>query len=93
MQEYFFSDDNIANQTKKLIFNLELSEEQLNKDVILKCKKIIVNHMKDTFNKYGKIKPSSTSTQEYLKQLNKKSLSDCLRLITNKKKNYPKKIM
>ena len=93
MQEYFFSDDNIANQTKKLIFNLELTEDQLNKDVILKCKKIIVNHMKDTYTKYGKIKPTSTSTQEYLKQLNKKSLSDCLRLITNKKQEQVKPII
>ena len=47
MQEYFFSEDNITNQTKKLIINLELTEDQLNKDVVLKCRKIILNHMKD----------------------------------------------
>ena len=84
MQEYFFSEDNITNQTKKLIINLELTEDQLNKDVVLKCRKIILNHMKDVFTKYGNSKPSNVNVPDFIKKLNVKSLSDCIRMFEEK---------
>ena len=46
MERYFFSQQNIFGLTKKLIIYLELEEGQINKDVIEKCKKIMVNFMK-----------------------------------------------
>jgi hypothetical protein len=85
MDEIYFSENNIAMQTKKLILNLELPEDQINKDLVLKCKKIITNHMKETYHKYGNLKPQNVSSKEYLEKLNRKSISDCFRLISNKK--------
>ena len=87
MEEYFFSEKNISDLTKKLILNLELSKEQLNKDVVMKCKKIIINHMKDTYSKYGDNKPPSISSKDYVIKMNNKSLKDCIKIFDNKKKN------
>ena len=85
MEEYFFSEKNIGDLTKKLILNLELTKDQLNKDVVLKCKKIIVNHMNDTFYKYGNSKPSSISSKDYIIKMNNKSLKDCIKVFDNRK--------
>ena len=85
MERYFFSQQNIFNLTKKLIIYLELDEGQINKEVIEKCKKIIINFMKAIFDKYGNKKPNNMSNEEYLDKLNKKSLSECLRTFNNKK--------
>ena len=40
MEEIFLSTKNIANLTKKLIINLDLDEKQVNRDTVIKCKKI-----------------------------------------------------
>ena len=50
MDKLYFSENNIATQTKKLILNLELPEEQINRDVVLKCKKIICLSTIDTYS-------------------------------------------
>jgi len=84
MDKYFFAENNVASQTKKLILNLELPENEINRDVVIKCKKIITNHMKETFNKYGNSKPQKINSKDYMEKLNNKSLSDCLRVINNK---------
>ena len=54
MDEFYFSENNIAAQTKKLILNLELPEDQINREVVMKCKKIITNQMKETSKKLMK---------------------------------------
>lgn len=89
MEEYFFSDTNISSQTKKLILHLELEEQQINREVVLKCKKIIINYMKITYDKYGTKRPYNISKSDYLEKLNKKSLNDCLKTIYNKKEQTP----
>jgi hypothetical protein len=61
MDEIFLSEKNIANQTKKLILYLNLEKEQLTKETVLKCKKIIQNSMDTTFSKYGDRKPDNFS--------------------------------
>ncbi len=85
MDKYFFSEKNVGDLTKKLILNLQLSEDQINKDVVVKCKKIIVNHMNETYDKYANIKPESISTRNYIGKMNNKSLKDCLRVFDVKK--------
>ena len=50
MEEYFFSEKNVGDLTKQLILNLELGQDQLNKDVVFKCKNIITKQMKNTFS-------------------------------------------
>ena len=85
MKKVFLSEKNIANQTKKLITLLNLEPEQLTKDTVIKCKKIIVNSMEMTFDKYGEKKPESIAPVEYLDKMNKKSLSDCLKIFDHKK--------
>ena len=87
MEEYFFSEKNIGDLTKKLILNLELSEKQINRSVVLKCKKIILNHMNMTFEKYGKNKPQNMPIAEFIEKLNKKSINDCIKIINNKSNN------
>lgn len=72
MDKLYFSENNIATQTKKLILNLELPEEQINRDVVIKCKKIISNHMKDTYEKYASAKPPNVNSKDYIEKLNKK---------------------
>ena len=78
MEEIFLSTKNIANLTKKLIINLDLDENQVNRDTVIKCKKIIQNSMEAVFDKYGNRKPSDISAVDYIDKLNKKSLSDCI---------------
>jgi hypothetical protein len=85
MDEIFLSEKNIANQTKKLILYLNLEKEQLTKDTVLKCKKIIENSMQSTFAKYGDRKPNNISLVEYIDKMNKKSLSDCVKVFDTKK--------
>ena len=80
MEQIFLSQENIINLTKKLILYLELDESQINKEVIMKCKKIIFNYMNAIFDKYGNRKPQNISTREFIEKLNKKSLSDCIRM-------------
>ena len=87
MDKLYFSENNIANQTKKLILNLELPEDQINREVVLKCKKIITNHMKETFEKYGSAKPTGANPNEFVDKLNKKSLSDCIRVFSEKQES------
>ena len=53
MEQVFLCQENIINLTKKLILYLELDESQINKEVIIKCKKIISNYMYAIFDKYG----------------------------------------
>ena len=53
MEKIFLSQQNIISLTKKLILYLELDETQINKEVVLKCKKIITNYMNVVFDKYG----------------------------------------
>ena len=53
MEQIFLSQENIINLTKKLILYLELDESQINREVIMKCKKIIYNYMNAIFDKYG----------------------------------------
>ena len=85
MEEYFFSEKNVSDLTKQLILNLELGQDQLNKDVVMKCKKIITNHMKDTYTKYGNNKPSNIGAKEYIGKMNNKSLKDCMQMFDIKK--------
>jgi hypothetical protein len=85
MEKVFLSEKNIANQTKKLITYLDLEPDQLTRETVIKCKKIIVNSMDTTFSKYGDKKPENITTVEYIDKLNKKSLSDCLKIFDNKK--------
>jgi hypothetical protein len=87
MEQIFLSQENIINLTKKLILYLELDESQINKEVIMKCKKIISNYMNAIFDKYGNKKPQNISTREFLEKLNKKSLSDCIRMFEEKKQS------
>ena len=42
MEKIFLSQQNIISLTKKLILYLELDETQINKEVVLKCKKIMI---------------------------------------------------
>ena len=45
MKKVFLSEKNVANQTKKLITLLNLEPEQLNRDTVIKCKKIIFRRL------------------------------------------------
>ena len=85
MDKYFFSEKNVGDLTKKLILNLQLSEDQINKDVVVKCKKIIVNHMNETYDKYGNIKPENITSRNYIAKMNSKSIKDCIKVFDNKK--------
>ena len=85
MEEIFLSTRNIANLTKKLIIHLDLDENQVNKDTVLKCKKIIQNSMESVFDKYGNRKPTEIPLVDYVDKLNKKSLSDCIKIFDYKK--------
>ena len=49
MDKLYFSENNIAAQTKKLILNLELPDQQINRDVVLKCTKIISEFLSNIF--------------------------------------------
>jgi len=86
MKKYFFSQNNITYLTKKLIILLNLDKEEITKEIIIKCNKIILNFMTLIFEKYGNMKPPNITDEVYIDKLNKKSLSDCLRTINNKKK-------
>jgi hypothetical protein len=93
MEKIFLSQENIINLTKKLILYLELDESQINREVIIKCKKIISNYMNAIFDKYCNKKPPNISSRDFLEKLNKKSLSDCIRMFEEKKqsnKNNPR---
>ena len=70
MEEYYFSEKNVGELTKQLILNLELGQDELNKDVVFKCKKIISNQMKNTFDKYGNQKPNTISSKDYIGKMN-----------------------
>ena len=85
MNEIYLSDKNVANQTKKLIAYLNLDTDQINKNTVLKCKQIIVNSMNTTFDKYGRRRPPEISVVEYIDKMNKKSLSDCIKIFEEKK--------
>ena len=85
MKKVFLSEKNITNQTKKLITLLNLEPEQLNRNTVINCKKIITNSMAVTFDKYGERKPENITPVEYLDKMNKKSLSDCLKVFESKK--------
>jgi hypothetical protein len=85
MDEIFLSGKNVDNQTKKLIVYLNLDKRQLNRDTVLKCRKIIANSMTETYDKYGERKPNNVSITEYIDKLNKKSLSDCIKILDAKK--------
>ena len=85
MEEIFLSEKNVANQTKKLIAYLNLDRDQLTKETVLKCKQIIVNSMNTTNNKYGDRKPEDISLVEYIDKMNKKSLSDCIKIFDARK--------
>lgn len=87
MESIFLSNKNINSQTKKLVIYLNLDEEQLTKDTVFKCRKIILNSMILIFDKYGNKKPHNIPIIEYINKLNKKSLSECIKLIEAKKNN------
>ena len=42
MEQFFFSEKNVSDLTKQLILNLDLNKNDLNRDVVIKCKKIIL---------------------------------------------------
>ena len=85
MDEIYLSDKNVANQTKKLIAYLNLDRDQLTKNTVLKCKQIIINSMNSTYNKYGDRRPEDISLVEYIDKMNKKSLSDCIKVFDARK--------
>lgn len=85
MKKVFLSEKNIANQTKKLITYLNLEPDELNRNTIINCKKIIMKTMDATFDKYGEKKPEDMSVVEFLDKINKKSLSDCLKIFDGQK--------
>ena len=74
MEEYYFSEKNVGDLTKQLILNLELGQNELNKDVVMKCKKIITNQMKNTFDRFGNQKPNNIGSKEYIVKMNLKSI-------------------
>ena len=48
-----------------------------NKDVVFKCKKIVTNQMKNTFDRYGNQKPDNISAKEYIGKMNNKTPTFC----------------
>ena len=80
MEEYFFSEKNVGDLTKQLITNLELGQNELNNDVVIKCRNIIVKQMKNTYDRFGNQKPNNIGTKEYIAKMNNKSLKDCMKI-------------
>ena len=82
MDKFFFSEKNVARQSTTLERHLNIKD---NPDAKKKCKKLLVQQMKSVYGNYGSKKPSNMKPNEFLDRLNKKSISECVRICEENK--------
>ena len=87
MNQYFLSEENIINQTKLFIRFLQFDKNELNKQLIMKCKNIMNGMMIQVFDKYATLKPSNIPMNIYLQKMNDKSVANCIELMLYKQNN------
>lgn len=91
MERYFLSEENVKNQTKLFILHLQIPREQLSKKVYVQLQTIIVNSMRTTFKKYNVPEMREKYEQrEFFDKINKKSLSNSVKLYHERSKQYNK---
>ena len=74
MDKYFFGQKNVLSQAKKLesILNLDNTEGAKRR-----CRNLLVENMKEVYNKYNNRKPPNMKPSEFINLLNKKSIHNC----------------
>jgi len=92
MDKFFFSEKNVARQCATLEKQLNIKD---NPESRRKCKKFLVNQMKNVYDKHGKKKRSNMPVAEFIDLLNKKSVKECMKICEenrSNKKSYSGKI-
>jgi hypothetical protein len=87
MQNEFMSDENITNQTKKLILELKIPTESITKDIVHKCRNLVQTNMKGVYGKYGEKKPQSMNNIEYVRLMNNKSVKNSKSMLNEQPDN------
>ena len=83
MDKFLYSENNINNQTKRLvkILNININNNPETIQIVKKCKNIINNTMIEVYNKYGyQLEPNMVNAEK----LNNKCISNCIKKIQNK---------
>jgi len=87
MEKYFLSEENINNQTRLLIKYIDFDKREINRDLVLKCKKIISGMMVQVFDRYASKKPYNMSTRDFIDKMNQKSIANCIDIIISRKQS------
>jgi len=87
MQKYFLSDKNVGRLNDMLGRKLNIKKNSAKQ----KCKKLLVDQMKQAYVSYNKRKPKNMSATDFLDFLNKKSVSNCLSIINRRADRRKKK--
>jgi hypothetical protein len=88
MDKFFFSDRNVNTQCSNLENILNIRDNDTAKQ---KCKKFLVQNMKDVYKKYGSKRPENISPKDFMDLLNKKSIKECVKLCEQKKQQKSQK--
>lgn len=86
MDKFLYSENNINNQTKRLIkiLNVKVDNNPETIKLVKKCKNIVYNTMIEVYNKYGyQLEANMVSAEK----LNNKCVSNCIKKIQNKNKS------
>lgn len=83
MDKFFFSEKNISNQSTYLEKILNIRDDKESKR---RCRKFLVQQMKEVYMKYGKKRPPGMEAIQFIDQLNKKSIKDCVKICEDRKR-------
>jgi hypothetical protein len=83
MDKFFFSDKNVSNQSAHLQKILNVKDDA---DAKRRCRKFLIQQMKDVYKKYGKKRPPDMESIQFIDQLNKKSIKECIKIVDERKK-------
>lgn len=76
MDKVFFTKSNIDTLKNKFIQNTNLKKDPRTH---AQCQKIIINRMKEVYEKYGNRKPSNMSVPDFISKMSNKVVNDCVR--------------
>nr|QBK88477.1 MAG: hypothetical protein LCMiAC01_01540 [Mimivirus LCMiAC01] len=91
--EFFLSESNVRNQSRRLERLLEKSDNLNIRDdphARKKCLRLIARQMEEVYRKYGKKKPRKISSREYLDLMNNKSIEYSVKLCNKNRRKKTK---